>query len=62
VLLLLQVPGSNAVPPSTKLVCTIGPVSNDVETLKQLLAAGMTVCDHLQHVSVPSGTLSNAPL
>lgn len=30
-------------PPSTKIVCTLGPVTNDVDTLCQLLEAGMTV-------------------
>ncbi|WIA28836.1 hypothetical protein OEZ86_011363 [Tetradesmus obliquus] len=31
------------VPPSTKLVCTIGPVSNDVDTLTQMLRTGMSI-------------------
>lgn len=30
-------------PPSTKLVCTLGPACRDVDTLCQLLEAGMTV-------------------
>jgi len=30
-------------PPSTKLACTIGQVSNDVNTLCELLKAGMSV-------------------
>eukprot|EP00878_Enallax_costatus_P004218 GHUV01004448.1.p1 GENE.GHUV01004448.1~~GHUV01004448.1.p1 ORF type:complete len:578 (+),score=172.79 GHUV01004448.1:112-1845(+) len=30
-------------PPSTKLVCTIGPVSNDVGTLTEMLKAGMSM-------------------
>eukprot|EP00882_Tetradesmus_deserticola_P006938 GHRQ01007309.1.p1 GENE.GHRQ01007309.1~~GHRQ01007309.1.p1 ORF type:complete len:352 (+),score=148.50 GHRQ01007309.1:103-1056(+) len=29
--------------PSTKLVCTIGPVSNDVDTLTQMLQTGMSI-------------------
>ena len=29
--------------PSTRLICTIGHSSNDVETLKALLASGMSV-------------------
>ena len=33
----------DAAPPSTKLSCTIGPVSNDVDTLCELLEAGMQV-------------------
>jgi hypothetical protein len=35
--------GTVSAPPSTKLVCTIGPVSSDVDTLTQMIRAGMSV-------------------
>jgi hypothetical protein len=47
--LLQEDPHSYSAPPSTKLMCTIGPVSNDVETLKELLRAGMSVRGDVRH-------------
>lgn len=29
---------------STKIVCTIGPASDSIETLKELMKSGMNVC------------------
>ena len=32
-----------SVPPSTRVACTVGPVSNSFETLSEMLTAGMSV-------------------